>query len=101
MQRGIDFKDSFAPTLRGTSLRILFSLAAELQLQVHHMDFENAYLNADVDELPSSMDTVSVSLPESSNRRIDRTRITHTINQELMGDGIDKHTFAVTIMKSP
>jgi hypothetical protein len=67
MQRGIDFKDSFAPTLRGTSLRILFSLAAELQLQVHHMDFENAYLNADVDEdvymtIPEGLDVEAMAL---------------------------------------
>ena len=34
----IDFKDTFSPTLRSITFRLLVSLAVELDLELHHLD---------------------------------------------------------------
>jgi hypothetical protein len=47
---GVDFNETFAPVLRGESLRYLISYAAENNLQIHHMDVETAFLNGDLQE---------------------------------------------------
>ena len=47
---GIDFDETFSPVSRLTSLRLLFALSAQLGLDVHHMDVDTAFLNADLKE---------------------------------------------------
>jgi hypothetical protein len=47
---GIDFDQTFAPVAKFSSLRTIFALAAEHDLEVHQMDVKAAYLNADLDE---------------------------------------------------
>ena len=42
---GIDFDETFAPTMRFESLQLLFAIATQLGLMVHQMDVDNAYLN--------------------------------------------------------
>ncbi len=61
MKHGIDYKESFAPTLKTASLRIIFALAAELELRVHHVDFDTAFLNSEVEE------EVFMSIPPELN----------------------------------
>ena len=48
-QPGIDFEETFAPVGRSTSLRILLTIAAAHDLEVHQADVEGAYLNAKLD----------------------------------------------------
>ena len=48
-QPGIDFEETFAPVGRSTSLRILLTLAAAHDLEVHQADVEGAYLNGELD----------------------------------------------------
>lgn len=46
---GIDFFETFAPTARLSSLRLLMAIAVEYDLQVHQLDVTTAYLNGNMD----------------------------------------------------
>ena len=45
-QFGVDYTDTFAPTIRSATLRILLSFAAQKGAAVHQCDVKNAYLNS-------------------------------------------------------
>ena len=45
----VQFTDTFSPTARLTSIRLLMNIAANENMVVHSMDFKSAYLNAEVD----------------------------------------------------
>jgi hypothetical protein len=47
---GIDYKETFAPVVKFTSLRIMFALAAHYGLTIYQMDVVTAFLNAELDE---------------------------------------------------
>jgi hypothetical protein len=47
---GIDFDQTFAPVAKFSSLRTIFSLAAQHNLKIHQMDVKVAYLNAELKE---------------------------------------------------
>lgn len=58
---GIDYEETFAPTLRFESLRMLIAITAQLDLEVHQMNVSNAYLEGELDveiymEIPEGMD---------------------------------------------
>ena len=48
-KEGVDYYETFSPTARMTSLRIMMQLAAEYNLCVHQLDVKTAYLNAPID----------------------------------------------------
>jgi hypothetical protein len=50
MRPGIDYKEIFAPTLKYTTLRILLSLVADMDYELHQIDVRNAFVNATVKE---------------------------------------------------
>lgn len=45
----IDYNETFSPTARMTSVRILMQLAVQYNLIVHQMDVKTAFLNAPID----------------------------------------------------
>ncbi|MBW0472263.1 hypothetical protein O181_011978 [Austropuccinia psidii MF-1] len=47
---GLDYLNTFSPTRRISSLRVLISHAAAHGFQFHHMDVKSAFLNAPLDE---------------------------------------------------
>ena len=47
---GIDFTETYSPVARFTSIRMLLAIAALFCLEVHQMDVETAFLNADLVE---------------------------------------------------
>ena len=47
---GIDYKDTFAPTLKMVPMRLIFSITVGLNLELHHIDIETAFLHGDLDE---------------------------------------------------
>jgi len=47
---GINFDQTFAPVVKFSSLRTVFALAAEHDLELHQMDVKATYLNADLKE---------------------------------------------------
>jgi hypothetical protein len=49
-KEGVDFKETFSPTLRLESLRYLISLAKLNGFQVNHLDVQTAFLNGELEE---------------------------------------------------
>ena len=49
-QYGIDYTETFAPTLRLDSLRVLLALATHFDWEIHQADVITAFLAADLDE---------------------------------------------------
>ena len=47
---GIDFKDTFSPTLRSITFRIFVSLTVELDLELHHLDVQTTFLHGELEE---------------------------------------------------
>ena len=46
---GSDYSDTYAPTVKMTTVRMLMQFAAENQMSVHQLDVKTAYLNAPID----------------------------------------------------
>ena len=46
---GIDYQETFSPTARITSIRMLAQLVVQHNLTIHQMDVKSAYLNAPID----------------------------------------------------
>lgn len=49
-QHGIDYNDTFSPVVRHSTMRMLFALATELDLDISHFDIQTAFLNSKLDE---------------------------------------------------
>ena len=47
---GIDYEETFSPVIRNESMRLLFALAAELNLTIDHMDVVTAFLHGNLKE---------------------------------------------------
>lgn len=47
---GIDYEETFSPTVRHSSIRFLLSLAAKYKLKIHQMDVETAFLHPELNE---------------------------------------------------
>jgi len=45
----IDYEETFTPVVKWVSIRILLTLAAHLDLEVHQMDIKTAFLNRDLE----------------------------------------------------
>ncbi|KAE8208952.1 hypothetical protein CF327_g6971 [Tilletia walkeri] len=43
---GVDFDETFVPTSRLHNMRLLFATAIALDMNVHEIDYQTAYLNA-------------------------------------------------------
>jgi len=50
-REGIDYNETFAPVVRYKTLRILMVIAANLNLELHQLDVETAFLNASIKEV--------------------------------------------------
>ena len=48
-QADIDYHETFSPTARMTSIRMLQQISVDFGLSVHQMDVKSAYLNAEID----------------------------------------------------
>lgn len=49
-RKGIDYDEIFSPVVRHSSLRLLIALAAQMRLQIDHMDVKTAFLNGELQE---------------------------------------------------
>ena len=64
---GIDYDETYAPVARMTSLRLVLSISAMLSLEVHQMDVETAFLNADLQEDVYIKPPEGIDLPSGYN----------------------------------
>lgn len=48
--QGVNFTETYSPLVRHSTLRILFALAAQLNLNTAHLDVNTAFLDSDLDE---------------------------------------------------
>ncbi|KAK3881424.1 hypothetical protein Pcinc_014144 [Petrolisthes cinctipes] len=65
--KDVDYGETFSPTARHTSIRMLMQLATQEGMKVHQMDVKTAYLNADIEyeiylEQPEDCDRNTVTL---------------------------------------
>ncbi|GBP67411.1 Retrovirus-related Pol polyprotein from transposon TNT 1-94 [Eumeta japonica] len=47
---GVDYDETFSPVVRHSSLRMLFALSVQLDLNITHLDVKTAFLNGDIKE---------------------------------------------------
>lgn len=47
---GVDYNETYSPVVHTVSVRIVLALAAELNLELHQLDVEQAFLNGRLDE---------------------------------------------------
>lgn len=48
--KGVDYNDTFSPVVRHSTLRILFVIANQLDLNIDHVDVATAFLNGELEE---------------------------------------------------
>jgi len=60
---GLDYIDTFSPTLRQDTFRIFISIAVQNKYDLHQMDIKAAYLNADLEE------DIYMEIPEGESKR--------------------------------
>lgn len=58
-REGIDYKETFSPVLKYSTLKLLFALSVKLGLNICHLDVTTAFLNGYLDE------TVYMQLPQN------------------------------------
>eukprot|EP00253_Pinus_taeda_P009468 PITA_09468 len=49
-KEGIDYAETFAPTAKMSTIRLVLALAAQFKWKVHQMDVKSAFLNGDLQE---------------------------------------------------
>ena len=47
---GVDYHETFSPTLKITALRLILAITAYLNLELHHVDVETTFLHGDLEE---------------------------------------------------
>ena len=49
-KKGIDYEETFAPTARYTSIKLVLALATVMKWKIHQMDVKTTFLNGVVEE---------------------------------------------------
>jgi len=67
---GIDYDETFSPTTRFTTIRMLLQKAVNESLHLHQMDVKGAYLNAPIDKDIYVQQPPGYELTDESNRQL-------------------------------
>lgn len=65
---GEDFTEIFSPVVRHCSIRLLLALAVEMNLDIHHLDVQTAFLNGDLQEEIYMQQPEGFVCPRSENK---------------------------------
>ena len=65
---GIDYQETFAPVAKLNTIRVLLSLAANLDWSLHQLDIKNAFINGDLEEEVYMEIPPGLKHPNSYNR---------------------------------
>ena len=49
-KKGVDFNEIFAPVLKKTSIRMVLSITASMDLEAEQVDVKTAFLHGDLEE---------------------------------------------------
>ena len=55
---GVDYNETFAPVVTIVTIRLIFAIAASLDLEIEQMDVITAFLNGDLNE------DIHIAIPE-------------------------------------
>ena len=77
--KGIDYYETFSPTAKMTSLRILIQLAAQYGMCIHQLDVKTAYLNAPIDC------EIYVEQPKGFETPVNSENLVWKLNRSLYG----------------
>jgi hypothetical protein len=72
-KKGVDYKESYSPTLGMDVVRVIADIAAEEDLELHQLDISTAYLNGELKEEVYVMPPDGVDCPPGHVWALDRT----------------------------
>ena len=67
-KEGIDYEETFAPTAKWNTIRIVLALAAQNGWKVHQMDVKSVFLNGDLQENVYMTQPPSFEVPQKQNQ---------------------------------
>ena len=77
--QGSDYSDTFSPTAKMSTVRMIMQISAENKLMVHHLDVKTAYLNAPIDC------EVYIAQPEGYTEKREGENLVWKLNKSLYG----------------
>ncbi|CAG4970927.1 unnamed protein product [Colias eurytheme] len=78
---GVDYHETFSPVLRYSTLRLLFALAAKLNLDVTHLDVTTAFLNGFLNETVYMKKPVTFECNDGENKVLKLKRAIYGLKQ--------------------
>ncbi|GAA5935073.1 hypothetical protein JCM1841_000791 [Sporobolomyces salmonicolor] len=78
---GLDFRKTFAPVTKFTSIRILLALAAQQCMHIQQANIDKAYLHADLDEEPYMCVPDGVDSPDWDSKVLKLDRALYGLKQ--------------------